>query len=91
MKTLILNKNNLSSVPTQMLVAVISGLEEVYLTETELTTEQLTGIYRMVADRRCPRMREICLEDNDLDSISQDLRERAKLNQSVQIIIIYEL
>ena len=86
MKTLILNKNNLSSVPTQMLVAVISGLEEVYLTETELTTEQLTGIYRMVADRRCPRLREINLGGNNRSSsISQDLQDRAGLNESVFI------
>ena len=86
LKTLILNKNNLSSVPTQMLVAVISGLEEVYLTQTELTSEQLTGIYRMVADRRCPRLREINLGGNNRSSsISQDLQDRAGLNESVFI------
>ena len=85
MKTLILNKNNLSSVPTQMLVAVISGLEEVYLTETELTTEQLTGIYRMVADRRCSRLRKINLYGNDHSSVSQDIQDRAGLNESVYI------
>ena len=57
------------------------------LDDTEMTEEQLTEIYRMVADRRCSRLREIRLVENDIDSISQDLRERAKFNQSVQIII----
>ena len=50
------------------------------------TTEQLTGIYRMVADRRCPRLREINLGGNNRSSsISQDLQDRAGLNESVFI------
>ena len=49
LKTFNLFYNNLRSVPTETLVAGISGLEEVNLAGTKLTTEQLTGIYRMVA------------------------------------------
>ena len=64
---------------------VIYGLELVHLLGTQLTTEQLTGIYRMVADRRCPRMIEIDLGENDLSSVPQDLQDNAKLNQSVII------
>ena len=87
LKTLNLSRNNLSSVHTNILVAGISGLEVVYLEETELTTEQLTGIYRMVADRRCSRLRKINLSGNDLSSVSQDIQDRARLNESVQITV----
>ena len=87
LRTLNLAGNDLSSVSTDLLVAGISGLYEVYLSRTYLTTEQLTGIYRMVADRGCPRMREIGLYGNDLDSISQDLLDRAELNQSVAMLL----
>ena len=85
LKTLDLFYNNLSSVPTETLVAGISGLEEVNLAGTKLTSEQLTGIYRMVADRRCPRLRKIKLGRNDLSSVSQDIQDSARLNGSVQI------
>ena len=68
-------------------MAGISDLEEVFLLDTGLTTEQLTEIYRMVADRRCSRMREIDLYGNDHSAVSQDLRDRARLNQSVEIIL----
>ena len=90
LKYLDLACNNLSSVLTDTLVAGISGLEEVDLSGTDLTTEQLTGIYRMVADRRCSSLRKIYLWGNrELYKSSvtlQDLSYRAKLNQSVEII-----
>ena len=86
LKTLTLECNKLSSVPTETLVAGISCLEEVNLKNTYLTTEQLEEIYRMVADRRCPRMRKIDLGENDKSfHISKDILDRAKLNQSVVI------
>ena len=85
LRDLNLRTNDLSSVPTETLVAGISGLEEVNLSSNQLTTEQLTGIYEMVADRRCPRMREISLWGNDLDSISNDLRYEADLNHLVTL------
>ena len=82
-----LSGTDLSSIPTDILVAGISGLEKVSLRFSALSTEQLTGIYRMVADRRCSRMRQIDLGGNNLRSVSQDLRDRAKLNQSVNIMV----
>ena len=88
LRKLELNCCDLSLVPTDNLVAGISGLEEVYLIMTQLTTEQLTGIYRMVADRRCSRLRLIYLYGNVLNSVSRDLHERAKLNQTVRMIIV---
>lgn len=87
LKTLDLEWSSLKSVPTDILVAGISGLEVVNLMGTSLTREQLTGIYMMVADRRCSRLRRIKLGgNNDRSSVSQDLWERAQLNQSVRII-----
>ena len=86
LRYLYLQHNNLRSVPTDILVGGISGLEEVNLSETRLTSEQVTGIYRMVADRRCARLRKIYLGGIDLSSISEDLLERAELNQFVEII-----
>ena len=73
------------SLPTETLVAGISGLEDLDLRRTRLTTEQLTGIFRMVAERKCSRLREIKLGVNDLSSIPPNLRDRAKINQSVVI------
>jgi uncharacterized protein YjbI with pentapeptide repeats len=84
-----LSFNDHSSVRSDLEVTAmeVSGLEEVELVETDLTTEQLTGIYTMVADRRCSRLREINLSGIDLSSVSQELRDRAELNQSVKIFL----
>jgi len=87
LKTLNLRHNSLSLVPTDILVAGISGLEYATLCGTRLTTEQLSGIYRMVADRRCSRLREIKISRYHPSSISQDIQDRAKLNESVKITV----
>ena len=67
-------------------MAGISALEVVNLMGTSLTRDQLIGIYRMVADRKCSRLRRIKLGGNDPTSISPDLWHRAQLNQTVKII-----
>ena len=86
LKFIRLAHNDLSSVPTELLVtAMMSGLEEVDLYKTNLTQIQLTGIYTMVADRNPQRLRWINLSRNDQSSIPTDLRQRAGLNQSVMI------
>ena len=86
LRSLKLRNNDLSSVPTETLVAGISGLEEVELYDTKLTKEQITGIYRMVADRKCSRLKKIkIVSDISARDISQEVRDRAKLNQSVLI------
>ena len=85
LRTLSLVQNDLSTVPTEALVSVISGLEVVDFSQTMLTTEQLTRIYRMVADRESSRLRKINVTWNDnLGLICPDLRDRARLNQSVE-------
>ena len=87
LKSLDLDDKNLSSVPTETLVAGISGLEEVKISWYRLNQEQLTGIYKMVADRRCSKLRQIYLLGYDHTSIPLDLRIRADQNQSVKILI----
>lgn len=89
LRSLSIRYKNLSSIPTETLVAGISGLQEVKLRFTWLTREQITEIYRMVADKRCSRLKEISLQGNNNDCFSQDmqdLRYRATLNKSVRII-----
>ena len=86
LRSLQLKRTDLTSVPTDSLVEGISGLERVDLAWARLTTEQLTGIYRRVADRKCSRLRKIWLVGNDFNDVPQDLRVRAKLNQSVLMI-----
>merc|ERR1711879_351246 len=87
LRNLQLEGRELSSVPTEILVAGISGLEKVDLTFTKLTTNQLKGIYRMVAERDCSRLRKINISwNNNIRNISRKLLDRAKLNQSVEIV-----
>ena len=86
LRTLSLRNYDLSSVPAETLVAVISGLEQAGLSRTNLTSQQLTEIYRMVAERRSSRLRWIDLRGNNPSDVSQDLRARAKLNQSLLIL-----
>ena len=86
LRTLSLRHCDLSAVSAETLVAVISGLEQAGLSWTNLTSQQLTEIYRMVADRRSSRLREIDLRGNNPSDVSQDLRARAKLNQSLLMI-----
>ena len=64
---------NLTSVPTDVLVAVISGLVEVGLRETQLTTRQLTGIFTMLSTMKEHQLRKLDLTDNDLSSVPADI------------------
>ena len=51
-----------------------------------LTTEQLTGIYEMVAERRTGNLKEITIHDgNDHSVVPESIRRRAELNKGVQI------
>ena len=81
LRTLTLDHNDLSAVPSQILASTISGLEEAGLVETCLTTNQLTGIFSLVAERKCPRMRRILLSGND-SLIPKELYDQAMMCQS---------
>ena len=76
-----LSNNNLSSVPAETLVtAIMSGVREVRLPRTNLTADQLTGIYTTLVDRKPQSLRRINLDGNDHSSIPSDLLERSELN-----------
>lgn len=64
----------------------MSGLEDVYFLNTNLTTVQLTEIYTLLADRKPQWLRKIKLSFNDDRSVPSDLLDRAELYQSVEII-----
>ena len=81
LRTLTLDHNDLSAVPSQILASAISGLEEAGLVETCLTTNQLTGIFSLVAERKCPRMRRILLSGNH-SLIPKELYDQAMMCQS---------
>ena len=68
-----LGNNDHSSIPTEKLKAMISGLEEVDLYNTNLTPVQLTGIYTMLADEKPLRLRRIKLGYNDHSSIPTEM------------------
>ena len=68
-----LGNNDHSSIPTEKLKAMISGLEEVDLYNTNLTPVQLTGIYTMLADKKPLRLRMIKLGGNDHSSIPTEM------------------
>ena len=70
LRTLSLHNYDLSAVPAETLVAVISGLEQAGLSRTNLTSQQLTEIYSMVAERRFSRLREIDLRGNNPSDLS---------------------
>ena len=53
---------------------------------TRLTTEQLTGIYRVEVEKKCSRLREIHVLGN-WRLISAELRDRDGLNQSVETVL----
>ena len=72
-------------VPSELLVAAVSRLESVRLYNCFLATDQLTAIYRMVAERRSGRLEELDCNGNDLSEVSLSLRNQAKLNEDVRI------
>ena len=70
LRALNLGGNDLSSVPSQTLVAgILSGLEVVMLWNTKLTTDQLTALLAQISTREDHRLRDLNLAKNDLSSV----------------------
>ena len=67
------------------LVRAISRLEEVNLTNTSLSEDHVRAIFNMVAEGRAGKLRRIVLGDMDHDDLSEDLRERAEMNEEVEL------
>ena len=62
MKSLKLGANNLASLTTETLVAVLSGLEEVDLEDTVLTRQQVNGIFTMLSTVKDHQLRLLLFE-----------------------------
>ena len=88
LRTLKLSGNDLSFLPTEMLVTgIMSGLKEVQVGGTNLTADQVIGIYTRVAEGKTRSLRRICVKgNNDHSSVPSDLAARANLNKSVWIM-----
>lgn len=79
------SQNNVSQVPTELLLKALSRLVKVDLLNTKLTTAQLTGIYTMIAENKCEKLKCIFLGRNDHSSVPQSICNQARLNLSVII------
>ena len=69
LRVLRLCDNDLSSVPPETLLAAISGLEEVALSNTGLTTEQLTAVSSQLSAVEHCRLTTLDLAFNNLSSV----------------------
>ena len=79
---LVICRNNLSSVPADVLVRAIARLKIIRLRGTDLQGAQILAIFTLVAERRSSSLREVDLGRVDISSSSvpDELRERAKNN-----------
>ena len=80
-----LDSNKPKQVKPELLVTAISKLESVTLRGLSLGTDQLTSLYRMVAEKRSGRLKKLGLSFNDQSSVPQSLIDQAKLNKNVLI------
>ena len=85
LKHLDLNNNDMSQIPSELLVAATQRLESVDFIQSRLTTEQLMALYEMVAERMSGSLKEIIIIAIDLSMVPSSLIQRAKLNKSVSI------
>ena len=85
LKHLDLSVNDMSQVSSELLVAATQRLERVDYWYSDLTTEQVTALYQMVAERRSGSLKALVIGDNDTSAVPLSLIERAKLNKYVLI------
>ena len=67
------------------LIRAISRLEEFNFIDNNLSEEQVTAIFNMVAERRTGKLKKINIGEIGFDEISEDLRERAEMNEEVEL------
>ena len=78
---------DLSSVPVSVMVAAISRLEVVDLVYSELTQEQLIGIFTLIAEGKSGRLLQVWLGGNELQSlVPVKLFHGARQNRAVKIM-----
>ena len=73
LKSLDICDNDLSSVPTPILVEAVWRMEEINLYQTQLTQDQLEGIFKTMAECEVLNLNNIDLRLNNISSIAPDL------------------
>ena len=88
LRVLYLNDRNLSGVAPDILVEAVARLERVDLSDTDLTTDQLTGIFRLLADRMSIKLKWISIRGNNrINEVTDRLRKKAVKNHMVEFKI----
>ena len=80
-----LPNNDLTAVPSELVVKAMSKLKSVGFFGVKLSTAQLHGIFSLVAEKRCDGLKNIDLSRIKLSGVSPSLRQQAKMNQDVEI------
>ena len=75
-----ISHNNLSSVCGEVVARAVSRLWRADLGNTRLTPAQLHQVFTLLAERRSPTLKIVCLDGNNVQSVPGDLRERAQQN-----------
>ena len=79
-----LNYNNLSEVPSELLVTAVSTLKAVGLKFADLTADQVSALYRMVAEKRAGKLKYLYMRNYHYRDL-YDLYSQAQLNKDVRI------
>ena len=80
-----LSWNDLTAVPSDLVVKAISKLKRALFFSAKLSTDQLHGIFSLVAEKRCDGLKNIDLSRIKSSGVSPSLRQQAKMNQDVEI------
>ena len=91
LKRLNMYRKDLSSVPAEVLVKVISSMETVDLRFAHLTPAQINNIFTLVAERKSSKLRKVHFWKNDISSVPDGLRERAMNSISVTLTFKAEI
>ena len=78
LKHLEIGKNDLSKVPTDLLVQSVIKLEDVSLRESQLTSEQIDTIFKTIAERKELQLKSLDVRLNDLSCLSSSVLQTVK-------------
>ena len=80
-----LSWNDLTAVPSDLVVKAISKLKRALFFSAKLSTDQLHGIFSLVAEKRCDGLKNIDLSRIKSSGVSPSIRQQAKMNKDVEI------
>ena len=80
-----LPNNDLTAVPSELVVKAMSKLKSVGFFGVKLSTAQLHGIFSLVAEKRCDGLKYIDLSEVEMSGVLPSLRQKAKMNKDVEI------